>query len=165
MIHVEFAPSTILGIGLTMVGLVLYLLRKKQPSVSRDYDFFFSSIGLLSGGILMFQGWRLDPILLLSQLLSSGTAVFFIGESLWLRNQQNQQNDSKCINPAILVQKQNETDIFPCIHFSTSYKTLTVLDRKNEYNHCAKYKEVGLIFPLDYIDLSVYGSESFKINY
>ena len=41
---------------------------------------------MLCGGILIFQGWRLDPILLLCQILSSGTAIFFIGESLWLRN-------------------------------------------------------------------------------
>lgn len=34
---------------------------------------------------MIFQGWRLDPILLLCQILSSGTALFFIGESLWLR--------------------------------------------------------------------------------
>jgi hypothetical protein len=40
----------------------------------------------LCGGILIFQGWRLDPILLLSQILLSGTAIFFIAESLYLRN-------------------------------------------------------------------------------
>lgn len=41
---------------------------------------------MLCGGILIFQGWRLDPILLLSQILLSGTAIFFIAESLYLRN-------------------------------------------------------------------------------
>lgn len=56
---------------------------------SRYYDFFFSSIGLLCGGIPIFQGWRLDPILLLSQMLLSGTAIFFIAESLYLRTVEN----------------------------------------------------------------------------
>jgi hypothetical protein len=58
----------------------------KNINLSRYYDSSFSSIGLLCGGILIFQGWRLDPILLLSQILLSGTAIFFIAESLYLRN-------------------------------------------------------------------------------
>nr|YP_009867735.1 hypothetical protein [Sarmentypnum exannulatum]QKG04957.1 hypothetical protein [Sarmentypnum exannulatum] len=86
MIHIELGPSTIVGIGLIIVGILLYALRIRELNVSRDYDSFFSSIGLLCGGILIFQGWRLDPILLLSQILLSGTAIFFIAESLYLRN-------------------------------------------------------------------------------
>ena len=58
----------------------------KNINLLQYYDSFFSSIGLLCGGILIFQGWRLDPILLLSQILLSGTAIFFIAESLYLRN-------------------------------------------------------------------------------
>lgn len=54
--------------------------------LSQYYDSLFSSIGPLCGGILFFQGWRLDPILLLSQILLSGTTVFFIVENLYLRN-------------------------------------------------------------------------------
>nr|YP_636413.1 hypothetical chloroplast RF66 [Staurastrum punctulatum]AAX45767.1 hypothetical chloroplast RF66 [Staurastrum punctulatum] len=85
MIHMELGPSTIVGVGLALIGFLLYLVKTKKPDVSRDYDLFFSSVGLLCGGILIFQGWRLDPILLLCQILSSATAIFFIGESLWLR--------------------------------------------------------------------------------
>nr|YP_010587432.1 hypothetical chloroplast RF66 [Didymodon constrictus]WAB45950.1 hypothetical chloroplast RF66 [Didymodon constrictus] len=87
MIHIELGPSTIVGIGLIVVGILLYALRIREPNVSRG-DSFFSSIGLLCGGILIFQGWRLDPILLLSQILLSGTAIFFIAESLYLRNKK-----------------------------------------------------------------------------
>nr|QWW92925.1 hypothetical protein [Delavayella serrata] len=86
MNHMELGPSTIIGITLIVVGILLYALKKREPYVSRDYDFFFSSIGLLCGGILFFQGWRLDPILLLSQILLSGTTVFFIAENVYLRN-------------------------------------------------------------------------------
>ena len=85
MIHMELGPSTIVGVGLVLIGFILYFIKTKKPDVSRDYDLFFSSVGLLCGGILIFQGWRLDPILLLCQILSSATAIFFIGESLWLR--------------------------------------------------------------------------------
>nr|YP_010917689.1 hypothetical protein RMB15_pgp082 [Encalypta ciliata]UVG41275.1 hypothetical protein [Encalypta ciliata] len=99
MIHIELGPSTIVGIGLIIVGILLYALRIREPNVSRDYDSFFSSIGLLCGGILIFQGWRLDPILLLSQILLSGTAIFFIVESLYLRNNK--------INFTIFSEKDN----------------------------------------------------------
>jgi hypothetical protein len=81
----ELGPSTFVGVGLALIGFILYFIKTKKPDVSRDYDLFFSSVGLLCGGILIFQGWRLDPILLLCQILSSATAIFFIGESLWLR--------------------------------------------------------------------------------
>jgi hypothetical protein len=82
----ELAPSTLLGLCLTMAGILLYLMRIKKKDLSRDYDLFFSSVGCLCGGILIFQGWRLDPILLLCQMMSSGTAIFFIAETVWLRN-------------------------------------------------------------------------------
>nr|YP_010881320.1 hypothetical chloroplast RF66 [Moerckia flotoviana]WIA67272.1 hypothetical chloroplast RF66 [Moerckia flotoviana] len=86
MNHMELGPSTVIGAGLIIVGVLLYALKAREPHVSRYYDFLFSSIGLLCGGILFFQGWRLDPILLLSQILLSGTAIFFIAESLYLRS-------------------------------------------------------------------------------
>nr|YP_010589261.1 hypothetical chloroplast RF66 [Isoetes australis]WAB48020.1 hypothetical chloroplast RF66 [Isoetes australis] len=89
MIHMEYGPSTTVGVGLVSVGILLYVLREREPNVSRDYDFLFSSIGLLCGGIFIFQGWRLDPILLLSQMLLSGTAISYITESLHLRSIKN----------------------------------------------------------------------------
>nr|YP_010588911.1 hypothetical chloroplast RF66 [Isoetes nigritiana]YP_010588981.1 hypothetical chloroplast RF66 [Isoetes welwitschii]YP_010589051.1 hypothetical chloroplast RF66 [Isoetes schweinfurthii]WAB47670.1 hypothetical chloroplast RF66 [Isoetes nigritiana]WAB47740.1 hypothetical chloroplast RF66 [Isoetes welwitschii]WAB47810.1 hypothetical chloroplast RF66 [Isoetes schweinfurthii] len=89
MIHMEYGPSTTVGVGLVSVGILLYVLRERESNVSRDYDFLFSSIGLLCGGIFIFQGWRLDPILLLSQMLLSGTAISYITESLHLRSIKN----------------------------------------------------------------------------
>ena len=58
----------------------------------------------MCGGILIFQGWRLDPILLLSQILLSGTAIFFITESLYLRNSK--------INPKFFTKKNNNNHSF-----------------------------------------------------
>ena len=91
MINIDFGPSTILGIILLLQSVFLYLVRTLKPKLAKDYDIFFSSLGLLSGGILIFQGWRLDPILLFGQMLSSGTAIFFILESIKLRS----LNDNK----------------------------------------------------------------------
>ena len=39
----------------------------------------------MCGGILFFQGWRLDPILQFGQFLLAGTTVFFAYESVRLR--------------------------------------------------------------------------------
>nr|YP_010892605.1 hypothetical chloroplast RF66 [Pleurozia subinflata]URH13422.1 hypothetical chloroplast RF66 [Pleurozia subinflata] len=98
MNHMELSPSTVIGVALVSAGILLYALRIREPNVSRYYDFFFSSIGLLCGGILFFQGWRLDPILLLSQILLSGTTIFFIAESLYLRNGLNYGENEKTKN-------------------------------------------------------------------
>ena len=60
--------------------------------LSQYYDLFISSASFLCGGILVFEGWRLDPILLLSQILSTGIASFFLIETLFLRNIQKTSN-------------------------------------------------------------------------
>lgn len=52
-------------------------VRAVSPSASRDYDIFFSSVALLVGGILCFQGWRLDPLLLFGQILTITAAIAF----------------------------------------------------------------------------------------
>jgi len=77
--------ASIVGIVLAECGGGLYSLRSFKPAFARDYDVFFASIGLLCGGILFFQGWRLDPILQFGQFLLAGTTVFFAYESVRLR--------------------------------------------------------------------------------
>eukprot|EP00854_Cymbomonas_tetramitiformis_P004903 gene4903-5984_t len=63
----------------------MWRVRASNPALSRDYDIFFSTVGLLCGGILVFQGWRLDPLLLLGQLLMSGVAISLGVEAIQLR--------------------------------------------------------------------------------
>jgi len=77
--------ASIVGIVLAVCGGGLYFLRSFKPALARDYDVFFAAIGLLCGGILFFQGWRLDPILQYGQFLLAGTTVFFAYESVRLR--------------------------------------------------------------------------------
>ena len=86
MVNVGFGPAGILGLCLAGAGAGLYLLRSTRPELARDYDIFFSAIGLLCGGILFFNGWRLDPILMFGQVLMAGSAVFFAFESIRLRS-------------------------------------------------------------------------------
>ncbi|CAK9188685.1 unnamed protein product [Sphagnum troendelagicum] len=139
MIHIELGPSTIVGLGLIVVGLLLYALRIREPNVSRGinlsqyYDFLFSSIGLLCGGILIFQGWRLDPILLLSQILLSGTAIFFIAESLYLRNNG--------INPKFFFYKKRE------IRRNTYYRKLKL---KKSLPHYKGWERINYTISISY---------------
>jgi len=77
--------ASIVGIVLAVCGGGLYFLRSFKPALARDYDVFFSAIGLLCGGIFFFQGWRLDPIQQVGIFLLTGSTVFFAYESVRLR--------------------------------------------------------------------------------
>lgn len=135
MINIEFGPSTILGIFIVFGGILLYFLRSIKPTIARDSDIFFSSLALLSGGILIFQGWRLDPILLFGQMLSSGTAIFFLLESIQLREQKNVAPFQEMVNDTKKIKKNND--------FSR-------LNKKN-YQKLSNYKSLlDYTEPLDY---------------
>jgi hypothetical protein len=69
LINIGFGPNIILGFILGLGVIFLYLLRIVKPEIARDEDIFFATIGLLYSCILMVHGWRLDPILLFSQVL------------------------------------------------------------------------------------------------
>lgn len=91
MVNFGLNSASILGIFLAVAGAGLYFLRSVRPELSRDHDIFFAAIGLLCGFILLFQGWRLDPILQFGQLLLSGSAIFFAVESIRLRGVATEQ--------------------------------------------------------------------------
>ena len=82
---VDVGPAAVLGTSLMLSSIALYQIRATRPEVSRDKDVFFSSVGLLCGGILVFQGWRLDPLMLFGQLMTAGTAIAFASETIGLR--------------------------------------------------------------------------------
>ena len=91
MVNFGLNPASILGIILAVAGAGLYFLRSVRPELSRDQDIAFSAIGILCGFILIFQGWRLDPILQFGQFLLSGSAVFFAYENIKLRGITTEQ--------------------------------------------------------------------------
>ena len=75
MVNASLNWASIVGIVLAVGGALLYFMRSFKPALARDYDVFFAAVGLLCGGILFFQGWRLDPILQFGQFLLAGTTV------------------------------------------------------------------------------------------
>lgn len=91
MVNFGFNLASLLGIFLAVAGAGLYFLRNVRPELARDHDIFFAAVGLLSGFILIFQGWRYDPIMQFGQLLLSGATVFFAVESVRLRGVATEQ--------------------------------------------------------------------------
>ena len=91
MVNAALNWASIVGIVLAVGGAVLYFVRNFKPALARDYDVFFAAVGLLCGGILFFQGWRLDPILQFGQFLLAGSTVFFAYESVRLRGVTTEQ--------------------------------------------------------------------------
>ncbi|MGF1604634.1 MAG: Ycf66 family protein [Thermosynechococcaceae cyanobacterium] len=84
-VNVGSPQAVFLGLAIASSGAGLYFLRSFRPELARDHDIFFAAIGLLCGGIVFFNGWRLDPILMFSQILLGGSAIFFAVESIRMR--------------------------------------------------------------------------------
>lgn len=85
MINISFSPNIFLGLIVSLGVLILYFLRNIKPEVARDEDIFFATIGFLYSCILIVHGWRLDPILLFSQVLIITTVLVAGWENIRLR--------------------------------------------------------------------------------
>ena len=91
MVNFGLNAAAILGIFLAVAGAGLFFLRSIRPELARDYDIFFAAVGLLCGIILLFNGWRLEPILQFGQFMLTGTTIFFAVESIRLRGAATEQ--------------------------------------------------------------------------
>lgn len=85
MINISLEPNIFLGIIVSISVLILYFLRNVKPEIARDEDIFFATIGFLYSCILIVHGWRLDPILLFSQVLIIITVLVTGWENIRLR--------------------------------------------------------------------------------
>ena len=85
MINVNFGPNICLGIIVSLGVIILYFLRNVKPELARDEDIFFATIGFLYSCIIIIHGWRLDPILLFSQVLMIMTVLVTGWENIRLR--------------------------------------------------------------------------------
>lgn len=128
MVNFGLNSASILGIFLAVAGAGLYFLRSIRPELSRDHDIFFAAVGLLCGLILLFQGWRLDPILQFGQFLLTGSAIFFAVETIRLRGATTEQarRNSSIVDDERRVSK-------------TRVYTEAELDRLEPYEEEAKY--------------------------
>lgn len=121
MVNFGLNSASILGIVLAVAGAGLYFLRSVRPELARDHDIFFAAVGLLCGFILVFQGWRLDPILQFGQLLLIGSTIFFAVESIRLRNVATEQakrttrivDEDRPVSPVYQYQAEIDDDYEP----------------------------------------------------
>lgn len=91
MVNFQFNLASISGIILAVGGASLYAVRSFRPQIARDTDIFFSAVGLLCGLILIFYGWRFDPIMQFGQVMLTGAAIYFVFENLRLRQISTEQ--------------------------------------------------------------------------
>lgn len=91
MVNFQFNLASVAGIVLMVGGAALYAVRSWRPELSRDHDIFFSAVGLLCGLILIFYGWRFDPIMQFGQVMLTGSSFFFVFENLRLRRVATEQ--------------------------------------------------------------------------
>ena len=69
MINIIIEPALLLGAVFALVMLFLYGLRFVNPDLATDWDIFITTLGIVYSSIILIHGWRLDPILLFSQVL------------------------------------------------------------------------------------------------
>ncbi|CAM9092049.1 unnamed protein product [Discosporangium mesarthrocarpum] len=85
MININFGANFLLGLLLIFGMLIVYFIRIVRPELSRDEDIFFTTLGLIYSCILIIHGWRLDPILLFSQVLIVSLCLATGWENIRLR--------------------------------------------------------------------------------
>src|SRR6478609_11869821 len=85
MINIGFGANLILGFLLVLGVSILYFVRIVRPELSRDEDIFFTTLGLVYSCILIIHGWRLDPILLFSQVIIVSLSLAAGWENIRLR--------------------------------------------------------------------------------
>jgi len=69
MINVIVEPALLLGVIFAILMIFLYGLRFINPELATDWDIFITTLGIVYSSIIVIHGWRLDPILLFSQVL------------------------------------------------------------------------------------------------
>lgn len=85
MVNIGFGTNLVLGFFFVLGVTILYLVRIVRPELARDEDIFFTTLGLIYSCILIIHGWRLDPILLFSQVLIISMSLAAGWENIRLR--------------------------------------------------------------------------------
>jgi len=86
MINIIVEPALLLGVSFAAVMIFFYSLRFINPDLATDWDIFITTLGIVYSSILIIHGWRLDPILLFSQVL----LVFITFSFCWILIRQRE---------------------------------------------------------------------------
>lgn len=86
MINIIVEPALLIGVIFAVVMISFYSLRFINPDLSTDWDIFITTLGIVYSSIIIIHGWRLDPILLFSQVL----LVFISFSFCWILIRQRE---------------------------------------------------------------------------
>lgn len=86
MINIIVEPALLLGAIFAVIMIFLYGLRFVNPELSTDWDIFITTLGIVYSSIIIIHGWRLDPILLFSQVL----LIFITFSFCWILIRQRE---------------------------------------------------------------------------
>jgi hypothetical protein len=86
MINIIVEPALLLGGLFVTIMISLYSLRFVNPDLATDWDIFITTLGIVYSSIIVIHGWRLDPILLFSQVL----LIFITFSFCWILIRQRE---------------------------------------------------------------------------
>lgn len=86
MINIIVEPALLLGISFATAMIFFYLLRFINPNLATDWDILITTLGIVYSSIIIIHGWRLDPILLFSQVL----LIFITFSFCWILIRQRE---------------------------------------------------------------------------
>jgi uncharacterized membrane protein len=86
MLNIIVEPALLLGVLFGLLMIFLYALRFIHPNLATDWDIFITTLGIVYSSILVIHGWRLDPILLFSQVL----LIFITFSFCWILIRQRE---------------------------------------------------------------------------
>lgn len=86
MINIIVEPALLLGVSFAIAMIFFYSLRFVNTDLATDWDIFITTLGIVYSSILIIHGWRLDPILLFSQVL----LVFISFSFCWILIRQRE---------------------------------------------------------------------------
>jgi Ycf66 protein N-terminus len=88
LVNVDYvSPSLWMGVFLCIAGLTLYTFKMSNARGVKDGEIVTAALLSTAGGILAVQGWRLDPILMLSSGVLSSVGVYYIVQTVELRKE------------------------------------------------------------------------------
>jgi hypothetical protein len=105
MVNINFGSNFILGGFVFIIGISLYSIRFLNPKIAEEKDIFLSTLFLVYSGIIAIHGWRLDPILFLSQVLIVFLSISFFIENLTLRLRLLKQKKRMAVQKKVEVEE------------------------------------------------------------
>ena len=86
MINIIVEPALLIGVIFASAMIFLYSLRFINSDLATDWDIFITTLGIGYSSIIVIHGWRLDPILLFSQVL----LIFITFSFCWILIRQRE---------------------------------------------------------------------------